>query len=338
MDLSDDDRALLNVLQVAPRISWQDAGETLGRHPTTLAAQWERLRGQGIAWVTAHLLGDLSGTTVSFVDVDCELRLRDAVAAALCAMPEVQSVEESASNRDLGLTVATSSWADLTGRILPKFARIPGLIRYRSVVCTAVHASADSWRMGALSAPQQARLRAHLDPKPKDYAGPLPSSYWPMVQELARNGRATAVDIGVTAGLHPVTARRQLNRVLASGTLTFRCEMAQSYSGFPINCQWYASLPPGERQRAVEVLRGFRGLRLCASTTGVSNFTFMMWLRSPAEIIEIEDRFLRAVPGARIIESSLTVKFLKRAGWLLDKETTTAISAVVPEPAPAPLG
>ncbi|MET4538407.1 DNA-binding Lrp family transcriptional regulator [Arthrobacter bambusae] len=332
MDLSEDDRSLINVLQIAPRITWQDAGYVLGRHPTTLAAQWERLRTQGLAWVTARLFGDPAHMTLNYVEIDCELRRRDEVEAALCAIPEVVSVEESASNRDLVLTVLTPSWADLTGHILPHIARIPGIVKYQSAMFTAMHATGDRWSLGALSAQQLARLRTVAAPTPGSYSGPLPSSYWPIVQILSRNGRATAMEIAEATGLHPVTARRQLNRVLNGGTLLFRCEVAQNYSGYPVSCQWFASLPPEERGTAVAVVRGFRGLRLCASTTGTSNFTFVLWLRSAADVLDIEDQFLAAVPQARIIESSLTVKFLKRVGVMLNPDTTATGEVIVPEP------
>jgi DNA-binding Lrp family transcriptional regulator len=334
IDLSEDDRALISVLQLVPRISWQDAGAVLERHPTTLAAQWERLWSSGVAWVTGHLIGDPAAMTMTFVEVDCELRHRAAVGAALCAIPEVASVEESARNRDFVLTVVTPSWAELTRIVLPEIARIPNIASYRSAMCTALHASADAWSLNALNTAQRAQLRSLARQGAGTYTGPEPSSYWPIVQVLSRNGRATAVEVAEATGLHPVTARRQLNRILAGGSLLFRCEVAQDYSGYPVQCQWFASLPPDDRRRAVDALRGFRELRLCASTTGTSNFTFTMWLGSPAEVLDIEDRFLSAVPGARIIESSLTVNYLKRVGVLLHPNTTSTHEVVVPRPLP----
>ena len=39
--------ALINALQIAPRISWSDAAGILGVHATTLAARWERLKASG---------------------------------------------------------------------------------------------------------------------------------------------------------------------------------------------------------------------------------------------------------------------------------------------------
>lgn len=91
-----------------------------------LAAQWERLRSTGVAWVTAHLMGDPTAMTTSFVEVDCELRYRVQVGAALCAIPEVASVEESARNRDFVITLVTPGWAELTRIVLPEIAPIPG--------------------------------------------------------------------------------------------------------------------------------------------------------------------------------------------------------------------
>lgn len=115
------------------------------------------------------------------------------------------------------------------------------------------------------------------------------------------------MEVAEATGLHPVTARRQLNRVLAGESLLFRCDVAQDYSGYPVQCQWFASLPPNDRRGAVDALRGFRELRLCASTTGTSNLTFTMWLGSPAEVLDIEDHFLSAVPWASVVKPSLVV-------------------------------
>ncbi len=50
--------ALVNALQIAPRLSWADAADVLGVHATSLAARWARLRKQGVAWITGHLIGD----------------------------------------------------------------------------------------------------------------------------------------------------------------------------------------------------------------------------------------------------------------------------------------
>jgi DNA-binding Lrp family transcriptional regulator len=92
MEVSEDDLRIINALQIAPRISWSDAAGILGVHATTLAARWDRLREAGAAWTTAHLIGDPKQMCLALVDVDCEMRQRAGVTAALAAMTEVVTV------------------------------------------------------------------------------------------------------------------------------------------------------------------------------------------------------------------------------------------------------
>ncbi|MET3812544.1 hypothetical protein [Arthrobacter sp. UYEF3] len=81
-----------------------------------------------------------------------------------------------------------------------------------------------------------------------------------MLQVLKRSGRATAVEVANAVGDHPATARRQLNRVLNSQLFSFRCEMAQSYSGYPVSCQWSAWVPAGRHGQIAQELWSFRSL------------------------------------------------------------------------------
>ena len=329
MELAQDDLELINALQIAPRISWTQAGEILGKHPTTLAARWQRLREAGLAWVTGTLLGAPGTTTLSFHDIVCEPGRRQDVIRALCNIPEVISVEESARNRDLVLTVSTPNWAELTRRVIPQFSGIPGVLTFKSIVATTLHSSGNAWRLDTLSPQQQTALKTAAG-LPSPYTGRLPATYWPIVRMLVRDGRVTPVEIAQEMGEHPSTARRQLTRVLDSGTLAFRSELAQDYSGFPISCRWYAQVPPRDQLSAASFLARYRNLRLCASTTGTSNFTFVLWLRSPAEIGELEAEFQAAIPDSTVNESSVTINYIKRVGWMLNPDGTSTGEVILP--------
>ena len=87
----------------------------LGVHATTLAARWERLWPLASSWSTAHLIGDPQQMCLAFVD--CGLRnapARGSHGRARRAIPEMVTVEEAASNRDLMLTVITPSLDDFS--------------------------------------------------------------------------------------------------------------------------------------------------------------------------------------------------------------------------------
>jgi len=330
VELSEDDLALIQVLQTSPRLGWADAAKVLDVHATTLAARWERLTSSGAAWVTAHLAGDPKQMLLAYVAVDCEMNRRDSVTAELAAVPEIVTVEEAASNRDLMLTVITRSLEEFSDDVITRLKAIEGLTKYQVALCTRLHSSGDDWRLNVLSRSQLATLRTLGSPAGPESApaARLPESHLDLLPFLARDGRATAADIARALGRHPATVQRQLNRVLASGILSFRCEIAQRYSSFPVTCQWFVNVPAGQHEAAAAQIRTISNVRLSASTTGPTNFVIIMWLHTLADVMTAELALQQKVPGIDIVESAVMLRTVKRVGWML-KEDTTASGAVV---------
>ncbi len=333
MELSEDDLALIQVLQVHPRLGWADAAKVLGVHATTLAARWERVRSSGSAWVTAHLAGNPQQMLLAFVAVDCDMNQRAAVTAELAAIPEIVTVEEAASNRDLMLTVITRSLEEFSTNVVARLKTIEGLTKYQTALCTRLHTSADEWRLNILDKAQLATLRtlgqgAEGAGRHAAAVGDLPPSHLALLPYLAQDGRATAADIARELGRNPATVQRQLNRVLASGILLFRCEVAQRYSSFPVTCQWFANVPAGRHEEAAAAFRTISNVRLSASTTGPTNFVIIMWLQSLADVMTAELALQQKVPGIELVESVVMLRTVKRVGWMLN-EDTTASGAVV---------
>ncbi|QDG68353.1 AsnC family transcriptional regulator [Pseudarthrobacter sp. NIBRBAC000502772] len=342
MVLSEEDLALINVLQIAPRISWSDAADVLGVHATTLAARWDRLRLSGAAWTTAHLIGDPKQTCLALVSVDCEMRLRAEVTAALAAIPEVVTVEEAASNRDLMLTVIAPTLAQFTDHVLPRFKEIHGLLKYRTSLGTRLHTAGHSWRLNTLDKAKQQALQAVAGPAATGSAAPrlgapLPPSHLDLVPFLARDGRAGAAEIARSLGRSQATVQRQLNRVMSSGLLTFRCEIAQKLSGYPVSCQWFANVPPGQHEAAAAELRSLRTVRFSASTTGGTNFVILMWLNTLADVMNAELALQQRIPQIELVESVVILNTAKRMGWMLNPDSTASGAVVVADTGVPPL-
>jgi hypothetical protein len=89
-------------------------------------------------------------------------------------------------------------------------------------------------------------------------------------------------------------------------------------------------VPAGQHENAAEALLTFRNLRLCASTTGTTNFTFVMWLRSVADVMASELAIAERVPAIALVESTIALNYPKRVGWLLDTEGRATGEVVVP--------
>ncbi|GHD02418.1 Lrp/AsnC family transcriptional regulator [Zhihengliuella salsuginis] len=315
--LAEEDLRLINALQIHPRQTWTVLGDVLGQHPTSLAKRWNRLVERGLAWISCHPIGDPNQMSLAFLDVQCEPRTRSRVVRELVAMTDVFSIEECSRARDLMLTVVTPYPTWMTESVYPQLDAVEGITRYETSFCTKLHRGAYDWRINALSKREEASLQRAAPGSPPA-RGPLPSHYAEIAALLNANGRATAADVAGATGLHPATARRQLQRVLDSRTLAFRCEVAHRAAGFPVVCQWFGRLPATLHDDAARALARLGTLRICASITGTANFMFMMWLRSAADVMEVESYVGRHLPELDLVESAVITNIPKRVGWELD--------------------
>ncbi|NUP75553.1 MAG: Lrp/AsnC family transcriptional regulator [Sinomonas sp.] len=309
VEFSEEDLALLHALQIAPRASWLDLAGILGAHPATLARRWDRLQAAGLAWITAHLRGDPAEMVLAFVDVECAPGERDAATSALAAIPEVQTIDVAASHPDLALTVFSRSLVDCSEVTLPRIAEAPGVRQVRTHLCTRLHSGGHSWRLAALDRAQIAAVSELVRAEP--FTGRMPAGCFDLLPILARNGRASAADIARELGRSPATVHRQLSRVIGSGILSFRCEVAQSRAGYPVACRWLAKVPPGQHAAAA------------AATTGPTNFTIMMWLRTVADVMTAELALQERIPGIELVESIVMLRGAKRVGVMLRPDGTT---------------
>lgn len=328
MELPAEDLELVHALQIAPRATWTQLGSALGRHPTTLAARWERLRAEGRTWVTGHL--GTSGTRgcATFIGLECRPGHREEVLRRLCASPEISTVEESARAWDVRLTVLTRDWQQMTRDVLPLVRADPAILRSRVTVATRLYAIGSNWRLDVLT-PEQQRRVAQLRGGPERPHGAVPPHLEELTAVLQRDGRATAAQVAAATGTHPTTAARHLRQAVGTGLVAVRCELAQEHSGHPVPCQWYVRVPPAQLEAAVRYLRSYRTLRLCASTTGDTNLTFLLWLRTPGEILEVEAGLQAAAPGVQVVESDVGVRTHKRMGWMLRDDSTATGEVVV---------
>ncbi|MDI3403196.1 Lrp/AsnC family transcriptional regulator [Streptomyces cavernicola] len=330
--LAEQDLALLHALQIAPRVSWTDAARVLGSTSTTLATRWNRLRSTGRAWVTVHPARDLRNAAVAFVDVEVVPAERDEVIQQLCRDPRAVTVEEAASGRDLMVTVVVPDQESLTRFVLDDLPRAPGVRSIRSRVATEMHREGADWRLDALDRDQQAAFQALVPRAEAARMTEIPASYGPLVQALTYDGRRSAAEIAALVGRNPATVRRQISRLANSGLLSFRCEITQLRSRWPVVCTWFAQVSAQQLERTVRSLRTLPDLRLCASTAGETNLMFTLWLSAPQEVPRVERTLAERLPQLSLVESVLMLRAPKRMGWLIDAEGRST-GEVVPSPA-----
>ncbi|MFE4081016.1 Lrp/AsnC family transcriptional regulator [Paenarthrobacter sp. YIM B13468] len=302
----------------------------LGGTPVSVAARWHRLSRAGSAWITAYPAMKPRNVLLCYIELDCAPGTKPSVQAQLLREPRVVTVEESARGRDLLLTVMCPDLDEVTKFALDDLPAIPGVLRPRTHFVTKLHSEGNNWRLDALSPEQRRRCESLARTSGAEQVTQLPGDAWPLIQELAKDGRATAADLARATGRNTATVRRQLSKIIGSGALSFRCELAQGRSRWPVTCTFLARIPPADLDRTIAALKTLPEMRVCVSTTGSTNMLFSVWMSSIEDLHQVERRFGTHLPWLEIIDSAVTLRNPKRMGWILNSDGSSTGQVIVP--------
>jgi DNA-binding Lrp family transcriptional regulator len=321
--LDENDRALVNALQIAPRASWIEVGEAIGINAATAARRWRRLTDDGIARVVAYprLRTWAQHRCMALVEVDCEPAHRDQVVSTLIRVPLIASVSAASSGRDLILTVLTQDLAALSGVVLRQLNGTAGIRRTRTHIVTRLFSEGNKWKLGALDARQRDVLARH--PAQRVGTGMLAPSDRDLLLALG-DGRSTFAELAARTSTSVSTARRRLGRMVRDGVLSFRCETAQPITGWPVAATFWTQVPPNELDRIARDLVHLPEIRMCTAVTGTENLVITLWLRSLSDSQRFEEQLAREFPAIRVSDRTIALRQAKRMGCVLDDTGRTA--------------
>lgn len=320
------DLQLIHALQMAPRAPWNRLAPVLGLSAPAVAARWRRLRADGIAWMAVGP-GHPEDGLCAFVEVSCDPASRAEVGRVLCDDPRAVTVDVVSPGAHLNVTVLTHTLGELNRFLLHDLPAIPGVEGQHHVLATAIHRQGASWRLDALDAEQQAEVAALADqPGPRE----TPTNHEPLVAGLARDARLTAAELALETGRNPATVRRQLARLLSSGELAIRCDVAHAAVGWPVCSTWLVRVPGAEHDHTASALSTLAGTRLCASVTGTANMMFTLYARSLADLTRLERVFAERLPWMEVRETYVHLAALKQMGWMFDTDGLATGELVAP--------
>ncbi|RFC75393.1 Lrp/AsnC family transcriptional regulator [Streptomyces sp. AcE210] len=313
------DLALVSALQNAPRASWAVVAKAVEISPVTAARRWERLRAQGLAWVTAY-----GGSfvhrhhCVAFVGLDCEPGRIPVIAAELARHPQISSVEHTSGPQDLLLNVMVDGLADLSRMHTDVLGRLPGVRAVHSAIVTHFFTEGSRWDLRAISREQRDVVRPPVaqagdsDPVPADGDREL-------LIALGADGRMGYGELARRAGMSESTARRRVSRLLTTRTVVPRCELAHSFSPYPVFVTYRANVPSDALARIGPALAALPEVRMCAATTSQHNLVVNGWVRSIPDTQRLEAHLTERFPELSVVDRSLTLANTKRMGWVLDE-------------------
>ncbi|WP_030930049.1 Lrp/AsnC family transcriptional regulator [Streptomyces sp. NRRL S-646] len=322
--LDEFDLRVINALQVAPRAPWSALARGVGADPGTVARRWERLRERGLAW-TAVYPGLASGAPGAFVDLVCEPGRLDDVVRVLADDPECVSLDITSGERNLMLSVRAIDERSLTSYALDRVGELPGVLSSRVHLAVGSTAEGGMWRLRALDRSEAGVVRSAYGARSAEAAGEVYRRpwFWDLVAALTPDGRASYERVGRAMGVSATSARRWMDEALGSEALLMRCEIARSFSGWPV-CAWYlAKARAGALAPGAAALAAVPEVRAVITAAGPVNLLVGMWLRSLQQVPQMETLVERRFTGIEVVERCVVIRPVKQVGHLLREDGTS---------------
>lgn len=322
--LSEEDRLLVDALQIAPRASWAAIADILGIAPITAARRWQRLVDAGVAWVTvAPGMAFRNAQCLAYVELTCEPAHRLEVAEAVARHNLALTVELTTGSADILVTVAAMDLSTMSHYLLRHLSQVPHVTGSRARIATRIYTEGSAWRLSALPPSAVAALqRIRLDSSTSDSADvptAMTESVKAMLTHLSVDGRASYAELAERAGISPATARRYLGRLLRSGAVISRTDVSAPVSGWPVQVYLWANVPVAELAESARLLSDYRQARLCATVTAGPNLALCAWLQTVEEVHRLELAIAGKVPHLEVLDRLIVLRQVKRMGRLLDE-------------------
>jgi DNA-binding Lrp family transcriptional regulator len=310
------DLQLINVLQVRPRARWSHVAPILSISAGACATRWKRLRGNGLAWTTAHPALGGARPMSGIIEVRTPPAQRRELITQACLDPRVVGVDELVVGGGLLLSVAVDRLDDYR-RLRDGLQVGPAEVSWDAIITGTVTHGAD-WRLDTLDADQLAmlgRLSARDIPAGHTTRGDLD----PVLALFARDPRATPAEMSRVLGRDPRTVRQQISQLLHTDFVGLRCDAANEAIGWPVTTVWFGSVPPALLESAVASLRTMPNVRVALTLMGDVNLCFSVLHRSLDGVGQVPTLIGRLLPGFQLARSTPLVRSHKRSGWLLDE-------------------
>ncbi len=314
--LDEDDLALVEALQRSPRARWTDVADVVGTNAVTARRRWERLRSTGAAWVTGTPgWGTHDAQCLAYVDVTCEPRAKTRVAEQVAQDAHALSVDITAGTSDLLVTVAAMDLPTLGRYLLERLDRVEGVTATRTRIATRLHAEGSLWRLGVLPGGRPVQ-----GPRPFTRTAPLGQLDRDLLIALGEDGRASYAALALSTGTSQPTARRRVDRLISSGAVLLRTEVAAPLAGWPVAIVLWADAPAGRIDEVAGQVGRLSQVRLCATLASTPSLVVVAWLASLDEMHRFEQALVQDVPGVEVLDRLVVLRAVKRMGHLLDAQ------------------
>jgi DNA-binding Lrp family transcriptional regulator len=333
-EVDETDVALLDAMHVNPRVSFEQLAGSLGISAVTVARRWRRLTSTGRAWVSS-VPGPRLSLGIALYEARCEPGRAAEVAATLAGIPQVVSVYLTAGDFDLHALLWAPDDRAVSGLLLDRLSRVPGVAHSRASVGTRWYSSVH-WRLGAIDPlqahaidPTQTHAVGHGFPAQRPPRRPSPATRPSPAMSLGDralylalqdDGRLSYRDLAERLGTSEQAVKRRLTGLVDDGVLAFRTDFARGEGGWPAQLALWLTAEDHLLDAAGAELSSWPETRFCLAALGPANLFMQTLLHRLDDASSLFERLGARLPDVRVSDRRAVLRPVKSLGRVLDAD------------------
>jgi DNA-binding Lrp family transcriptional regulator len=307
--LDERDRRLIAALQCDGRLPAEKAAAVLGLPTRVVQRRWAELLATGVVRVAASPpRPSLDG--VMLVRIRVLRGSMDALGRILAARNDIPLIDVSKSGDQL-IAVVTPR-AEGTGRsLLEELPTSPAILGVDAQTVIHVFSDAAEWIADYLSQQEREALTPQVGgehPTGSTDLDPLDNS---IVGALAADGRRSAAKVAREIGEPESTVRRRMATLLERRLLVTQVVVDPRALGFQVDADLHMQVAPERLDGAGRALAAHPAVHGALATTGPTNMTIAVWLRSLEHLYQFITGDLADL-GVSNVDTVLIGRTLKR--------------------------
>ncbi|MEV5980703.1 Lrp/AsnC family transcriptional regulator [Streptomyces sp. NPDC052114] len=307
------DQRLLRALQLDGRTPFSRVARELGVSERTVARRHQRLRALGLR-VVGHPVPARLGLTRWLLRLHCTPDAAGTVAEALARRPDTSWVTLAAGGTELYCALDVRTCDQRDSLLLEKLPRTPQVLSVGAHCMLRTFVGATSTWHATRFGPTGGAGAAVDSGTPAADGVPLSldATDRTLFTRLARDGRATLPELAAAAGRSPSSVQRHLDRLRGEGALGFAVDFDPRLLGHHMATRIWLNVAPARLGAVGEALATHPEIAFAAAVTGDANLVASGIFRDPAGLYEYLDRRVGALPGVQGIQTSPTLREVKR--------------------------
>ena len=312
------DLRVIRALQLAPRASFAELGDVLGMHARTVARRYRSLQRDGILRIFGAANPLAMGLQNWQVRVRCRPDASEALASALADRNDVTWVGIAAAGSEISFSISSVSAEQrdlLLTRSLPRSAHVLDL---EATVVLHLFLGLKPQDWSGLETHLTADETAALDTRSATATHisqftPEPSDF-PMLAELARDGRAGIARLAAAARLSEGRAARRLTTLIEREAVIIDVDLATAAFGHPLSARLHLQVAPARLNEVGQAVAELPQVRFVAATSGRHNLMAAVTARDLADLYEFTTTRIGTLDGIHTMEVLPFLRIVKQAG------------------------